>query len=631
MGSLMSPLPEFSHLHGAVSDRDGVSFCVWAPLVKSLSLELEGRPPLPMVRDDAGYFSLRLPASEAPEGTRYGFRLPDGRLLPDPASRFQPDTVHGLSQLVRTDFAFANDSFPGIALENMVIQEIHVGTFTPKGTLDAASEALPRLAELGINAVELMPLAAFDGERGWGYDGVQPFALHRTYGGPAALARFVDAAHGLGIAVILDVVFNHFGPSGCYEALFGPWFTKDARTPWGEAIDYGQRPVRDFIIQNALFWLRTFHLDGLRLDAVHAICDDSPVHILTELSDVVRRSGPTRLGALPPVLIGESHLNDRRFVLPAQEGGHGLDSQWSDDFHHAVHALMTGEKAGYYADYGTLNHVLRALRDGQTYTGQHSDLWNGPHGTPTDGLSGRHFVVFLQNHDQAGNRPLGERLSALVPLPRLKLAAAALILSPFIPLLFMGEEWAESAPFLYFTDFPDAALGRAVTDGRRREFRQAGWTGPMHGPQEKASFFNSKIHPERRHEWPGREIWDWYRSLVAVRRSFRHFAAGQVGAPPMGDITVRDENGILTVERAIDGKRTALLLNFSRSGGTAFVHEGNWDVLADSHFPRVTKEESTHIIPAHPLCTLNVDFPGSEIQLEACQALFIAENAAKPA
>ena len=566
---------------GAFPDETGVTFRVWAPFVDRLDLDVEGRPLHAMRPLARGFFEARLDRVKdaAGVGLRYGYRLPDGRLLPDPAARYLPDSVHGRAMVVENSFDFAHDGdFCGHALEELIFYELHVGTFTPEGTLDSAIAALPRLVELGVTAVELMPVSAFDGDRGWGYDGVQPYSVHRAYGGPWALARFVDAAHALGLSVFLDVVYNHFGPSGCYLRALGPYFTSRADTPWGEAIDFSRPEVRRFAIDSALYFLRAFHLDGLRLDAVHAIVDTSEKHVLRELSEAVASVPDWPRGARP-LLIAESNLNSARLVRPIAEGGLGLDAEWSDDFHHALHALLTGEREGYYCDFGALSDLAAAFRHGQTFTGQFSKLRGAPHGESTAGLLTRRFVVALQNHDQVGNRARGERIDALIDAQSHRLAAAAVLLSPFLPLLFMGESYGERAPFLFFTGFDDEELGRAVTQGRRREFARFEWQGEVPDPQDLSTFAQSRIHPEARACGEGRAMWAWYRRLIRARRSFgAGFAAGRVDETKVDEV-----GGALVVSRAIDGVATALLLNFADTSVDIALQSGAWEVRLDSH------------------------------------------------
>src|SRR5690606_31291439 len=351
-----------------------------------------------------------------------------------------------------------------------------VGTFTPPGTFEAAIDRLPHLVELGVDAVELLPIAQFSGRRGWGYDGVDLFAPHHAYGGPDGLKRLVDACHRHGLGVVLDVVYNHLGPEGNHLPEFGPYFSDRHTTNWGPAINYdgpGSDAVRRFVVDNALMWLRDYHVDGLRLDAVHAIVDDSAHHLLTELASEVDALA-TRLGR-PLFLIAESDLNDPRFVRSRDAGGHGLDAAWADEWHHALHAALSGEREGYYRDFGSLAHLAKALRQAWVYDGVYSPHRRRRHGRPPVGLSGHQFVVCTQNHDQVGNRARGERTSQLLSVERLEIAAALLLTSPFVPLLFQGEEWGARTPFLYFTDHEDPALARAVSEGRRNEFRAFGW------------------------------------------------------------------------------------------------------------------------------------------------------------
>lgn len=591
---------------GAFLDEAGISFCVWGPFLDHLALDIEGRAPIPMRSIAPGFWGARLDrrSEGGCVGLRYGYRLPDGRLLPDPAARFLPGTVHERAMVVEGTFDFAHDGFARPSIDELILYEIHVGTFTREGTLDAAIAELPRLVELGITAVELMPVCAFDGERGWGYDGVQPYSVHRAYGGPRALARFVDAAHALGIGVFLDVVYNHFGPSGCYLRSFGPYFTDRVDTPWGEAIDFTIPAVRRYVIESALYFLRAFHLDGLRLDAVHAIRDPSPKHILRELAEAVA-AVPDWPGKRRPILIAESNLNSARLVRPVTSGGFGLDAQWSDDFHHALHALLTGEREGYYRDYGSIDDLARAFRDGQTFTGQFSELRQAPYGESTEGLLTRNFVVALQNHDQVGNRARGERIGALVDVETLRLAAAAVLLSPFIPLLFMGESYGEEAPFLYFTGFPDEALGRAVTRGRRREFSRFQWQGPIPDPQDVATFERSRIAPDARSKGAGRELWDWYRRLIAVRRDLAGFASAAIGQAQVAQV-----DGALVVTRRIDGVQTKLLLNFAREPVGIDLDGDDWQVRLDSHAPDV--EAGDGAVGSRP-CAARLSLRGRQV------------------
>ncbi len=455
-------------------------------------------------------------------GLRYFFLLDGERRLPDPASRSLPEGVHGPSEVVDTGaFVWTDHGWRGLPLREMVIYELHVGTFTPEGTFEAVIPRLERLRGLGVTAIELMPVASFPGARNWGYDGVGLFAPQRSYGGPAGLQRLVDACHGYGLAVVLDVVYNHLGPEGNYLAEFGPYFTDRYGTPWGQAMNYDgdhARGVRDFIVANALYWIREYHFDSLRLDAIHGIFDASPVHILRELNDAVQRLA-RRLGRIVPV-VAESDLNDRRVVDPVRKGGYGLTGQWSDDFHHCLHTLLTGERNGYYADFGSLKQLAKAHTHGFVYDGQHSVFRGRPHGTPTRDIPAERFVVCAQNHDQVGNRAQGERLSSLVDFEALKLAATAVLLSPYVPLLFMGEEYGDRAPFLFFTDFGDPSLRAAVSRGRREEFAAFGWTGEVPDPQDPSSFVRSKLNWNLQTQEPQCWLWEYYRSLLELRQQY---------------------------------------------------------------------------------------------------------------
>ncbi|HKJ86522.1 MAG TPA: malto-oligosyltrehalose trehalohydrolase, partial [Spirochaetia bacterium] len=448
---------------GARLLADGtISFALWAPRASSVDLHLvDGDIMLPMERVDRGYFTVA--TDRAAPGSRYFFRK-EGVDYPDPASVSQPDGVHGASQVVDlADVPWTDAGFIRPSLDSLVIYELHVGTFTAAGTFAAATDRLAELSSLGITAVEVMPIAEFAGNRNWGYDGVAWSAAQSSYGGPFEFARFVDAAHGAGLAVLLDVVFNHFGPEGNYSGQFGDYTTSRHQTPWGEAINLdgaGSDEVRALMIACLDHWVSDCHVDGFRFDAVHEIHDESAVPFLSELAD---RFGDT-------LLIAESDLNDRRLVLPVDSGGRGMAAAWADDFHHSVHALLTGEREGYYADFGTVEHLARTIEQGWYYSWDYSIARRRRHGNDPSDLPGRAFVFCTQNHDQVGNRMLGERLRTLVGVEAERAARALLLLSPYVPLLFMGQEYGEERPFLYFVDHTDADLLAATREGRRREF-----------------------------------------------------------------------------------------------------------------------------------------------------------------
>lgn len=563
-----------------------VRFRVWAPRCRRVALRVVGpvsQAPVAMAPALRGWFEATLEGLGP--GARYVYVLDEKRERPDPASRAQPDGVHGPSEVVDTDaFAWTDGAWRGLPLEAMVLYEIHVGTFTPEGTFEAVIPRLERLQALGVTAIELMPVASFPGARNWGYDGVGFFAPQRTYGGPAGLQRLVDACHARGLAVVLDVVYNHLGPEGSYLAEFGPYFTDRYTTPWGQAVNYdgdGSRDVRDFVIANALYWTREYRIDGLRLDAVHGIFDGSPTHILRELNDAVQRLA-RRLGRIVPV-VAESDLNDRRVIASVRREGYGLAGQWCDDFHHSVHTLLTGERNGYYADFGSLEQLARAYTHGFVYDGRESRFRGRLHGTPSRDLPGERFVVCIQNHDQVGNRAQGERLSSLVDFERLKLAATALLIAPSVPLLFMGEEYGERAPFLFFTDFGDPALRAAVTQGRRDEFAAFGWTGAVPDPQDPASYCRSRLAWHLQDREPHVWLWQYYQTLLAMRRQY---PALGVGGKRRLTVRVQDAQVLAVLRRDRDtaGAAALAVLNLGPAPRSVRLQlpSGPWHRLLDS-------------------------------------------------
>jgi maltooligosyltrehalose trehalohydrolase len=499
-----------------------VIFSVWAPFAKSVDLVTRERR-IAMRSDAQGYWRTEAEASSVRDG--YQYAVDGGNPLPDPRSRWQPDGVHGASQLIDAD-ALRQVQRPGFhaaPLRDAVIYELHVGTFTPAGTYAAAQAKLPHLVKLGITHVELMPLATFPGRHGWGYDGVDLYAPLPAYGSPQDLARFVAACHDMGLGVVLDVVYNHLGPDGNYLGCYGPYFTDRVRTAWGEAVNYDgaySDEVRRFVIDNALMWLRDYGFDGLRLDAVHAIFSFEATHILEELASAVRQLG----GELDRsfVLIAESDLNDPRLVHSEARGGYSLEAHWEDDFHHALHRFFTGETAGYYADFHGLEDIAAALREGYVYQGQYSEFRRRRHGRSPRGVAPEQLVVCAQNHDQIGNRAQGERLSMLIGVPQLKAVAALTLLSPFVPLLFQGEEWGATTPFLYFTDHQDPTLGRLVAEGRAKEFSSFRWVGEVPNPQEPRTFERSKLDWSELAKPSHAQLFDWHRRLIELRSHKSH-------------------------------------------------------------------------------------------------------------
>ena len=491
---------------------------VWAPGKDRVEAEVAGELYGMTSRPD-GWWSVEL-ASAGP-GTDYAFRVDGGEPRPDPRSRWQPHGVHGPSRLVDDDFGWTDAHWRGLPLAGAVLYEMHVGTFTPEGTFDAAIDRLDALVELGVDAVELLPVNAFAGRWGWGYDGVAWFAVHEPYGGPDGLKRFVDAAHARGLGVVMDAVYNHLGPAGNYLPEFGPYLTEAHSTPWGSAVNLdmpGSEEVRRYIIDSALTWLRDYHVDGLRLDAVHALVDERAVHLLEELALEV--SGLAAQLKKPLWLVAESDLNDAKVVASREAGGYGLDGQWADDVHHALHALLTGERAGYYGDFGSLPTLAKALTGAFVHDGTWSSFRGRAHGRPVPtAIPGSRFVVYLQDHDQVGNRATGDRISATLSDGLLKVGAALVLTSAFTPMLWMGEEWGARTPWQFFSDH-DAELGEAVSKGRRAEFATHGWaTTDVPDPQAESTYRASQLDWSERDSERGQSLLAWTRDLLALRRS----------------------------------------------------------------------------------------------------------------
>jgi maltooligosyltrehalose trehalohydrolase len=546
---------------GANIVADGsCSFLVWAPWAEDVMLQIEGPRPrqIQMRVMGNGYFHC---STSAAAQTRYFYLLDGKKTRPDPASRYQPQGVHGPSQVYCDSFEWTDLGWPGLPLPEAVFYELHVGTFTPEGTLDAIIDRLPSLKSLGITLIELMPIAQFPGDRNWGYDGVYPYAVQNSYGGPVALKRLVNACHHAGIGMALDVVYNHLGPEGNYLSDFGPYFTDRYKTPWGNAVNFDDsysNEVRRFFIENALYWITEFHVDALRLDAIHAIVDLSTKRFLEELTERVAELS-RRLGRKVHI-IAENDRNDARSLAPREAGGFGLDSQWNDDFHHAVHALVTGEREGYYQDFGTIDHLAQACREGFVYSGQYSAFRRRHHGSVSADTPYYQFVVFGQNHDQVGNRAQGERLSQLVSFETLKLVAGVVLLSPFIPLLFMGEEYGEFSPFLYFVSHEDSNLIEKVRQGRRQEFEHFGWQGEVPDPASPDTFMRSKLHWEEREQEHGqhRALLLFYTELLRLRK-----AIPALSNPSKANTKVAVfEPNALIIERWHEQDRVAIFYNF---------------------------------------------------------------------
>jgi maltooligosyltrehalose trehalohydrolase len=576
------------------------AFRVWAPRATRVDLHITAPEDctIPMTADTHGYFAT-LAEGVAP-GTRYLFRLDDEKERPDPASRAQPDGVHTASQVLDPTFAWSDAHWRGLPLQHYIIYEMHVGTFTSEGTFDAAIAHLDMLTDLGITAVELLPVAHFPGSRNWGYDGVYLYATHTAYGGAAGLKRFVDACHQRGLAVIMDVVYNHLGPEGNYLWDYGYYFTERYQTPWGAAVNFDgphSDEVRRFFLENALMWVDDFHIDALRIDAVHAMRDFSAKTFMQELAEVVEQRAQ-RLGR-QICTIAESDQNDRRLVNPPALGGYGFDAQWSDDFHHTLHTLLTGERDGYYADFGTFDQLMRVYHEGWVYAGDYSAFRQRRHGSSARDIPPYRLVVCTQNHDQVGNRMLGERLSTLISYEAYKLAAGLLLFSPFIPMLFMGEEYGEPAPFLYFVSHNDPDLVEAVRKGRKAEFSAFAWKGEAPDPQAETTFADSRLdHTLREQKGVHEILYRFYRECIRLRKSLPALA--------LLDKTTMHVQGfeqeqVLLVRRWIDpteaglwqpsvppdkveGREVMLLFNLNTSQVTMDVPfpQGTWRCLLDS-------------------------------------------------
>ena len=587
---------------------------VWVPRASKVELKIVGPQErwVQLAPAERGYYQANV--EDLYPGASYVFRLDGSKERPDPASRYQPFGVHQPSQL--TDlraFRWNDAQWSGLDLEKYVLYELHVGTFTAEGTFDAILPRLDELKSLGITAVELMPVAQFPGERNWGYDGVYPFAVQASYGGPEGLKRLVDACHQRGMAVVLDVVYNHLGPEGNYLSEFGPYFTDAYRTPWGQAINFDgadSDEVVKFFAQNALQWVGDFHIDALRLDAIHGIVDRNARPFLELLGCEVDRLAEETGRKI--YLIAESDLNDSRFVLPRKANGYGLHAQWNDDFHHAVHVLMTGEQGGYYQDFGSVGQLAKAYSEGYVYTGEYSKFRKRRHGNSSSEIEARQLVVFTQNHDQVGNRMLGERLRQLVSFDALKVCAGLLVLSPF----FMGEEYAETAPFLYFTSHSDPNLIEAVRRGRKEEFAAFSWQGEAPDPQAEATFLSSKLDRKRAEREPHRQLFDLYKELLRLRRSL----------PALRDLSkdrtkveAFEQEKLLLVTRWSKGSHVFMAFNLggSEAGLTLPVPDGNWERLLDSSDHRwkgtgsrlpekiASQGEVELTLPARSFCAFN--------------------------
>ncbi|MGH3442638.1 MAG: malto-oligosyltrehalose trehalohydrolase [Nitriliruptorales bacterium] len=589
---------------GAWHLGDGrTSFLLWAPRAGDVTLVLDGRRRVAMASLAGGYFHAEV--ENAPPGTRYRYVLDGAVEIADPASRSQPDGVTGDSAVTDPTFPWSDATtgegrrvvgeaarcgdatsgdgtgWAGVELADLVVYELHVGAFTDAGSFTAVIEHLDELVDLGVTAIELMPVAEFPGGRNWGYDGVFPFAAQSTYGGPDDLRTLVDACHARGLGVLLDVVYNHLGPEGAPHDELPDYCTEHHRTPWGPSLNFdgpGSEAVRRHFIENALWWVDTCHLDGLRLDAVYAIRDDSQKHFLVELAETVQARS-AELGRRI-LLVAESDRDEPWLVREPEAGGFGLDAVWSDDFHHALHAFMTGEQGGYYVDFGDIEHLAKAMREGQALTGQHSVCRGGPNGAPTGDVPCERFVVFAQNHDQAGNRMEGERLSALVSYEAVKVAAAVVLLSPYVPLLFMGEEYGEPAPFLYFVSHGEQETLDMVRAGRREDFASFEWAAEPPDPGDPKTFVRSKLDHSAKQREPHASLLAWYRRLLAIRRE-----VGALATHSREALEVVAGDGCLAWRRwTPQGEEALVVANLSAQDATLEVElpGRSWRVILDS-------------------------------------------------
>ncbi len=558
-------------------------FVVWAPLRYQVTVQIltPQERMLPMEKDDLGYW--RVKATDIAPGTRYFYQLDEDLTRPDPASHYQPEDVHKASAVVAHDaFVWEDNNWRGIPLHDLIIYELHVGTFTPEGTFDAMIERIPELLDLGINAIEIMPVAQFPGSRNWGYDGVYPYGVQASYGGPEGLKRLVNTCHQMGMTVILDVVYNHLGPEGNYTQDFGPYFTPKYNTPWGRAINFDDaysEGVRNYFIENALYWFRDYHIDALRLDAVHAIYDFGAQHILVELADRVAEL--SQVEGRQFYLIAESDLNDVRVIKPKEIGGHGLDAQWSDDFHHCVHTLLTQEKLGYYMDFGDSHHLAKVLEEGFAYSWDYSPHRKRYHGNYAGDRPGEQFVVCIQNHDQVGNRMLGERLTHLVSFEALKLGAATLLLSPYVPMLFMGEEYGEDAPFLYFISHTDPGLVEAVRKGRKAEFEAFHAVGEPPDAQSPETLKQCTLKWHLRTEGKHKVLLALYRELIRLRRQI---PALKFLSLKHQEVQYWEEQKLIAFRRWTQESQVLCFLNFNQQAVTSneIKWSGTWQKQLDS-------------------------------------------------
>ncbi|MBU1042867.1 MAG: malto-oligosyltrehalose trehalohydrolase [Candidatus Omnitrophica bacterium] len=597
---------------GAHYSQNGMcDFTVWGPACEALSLFITfpEKKEVSLFKDKWGYWTATVKNISA--DTKYFYKINDKEYRPDPGSMYQPDGPHKESKVFDNNaFKWTDNKWQGIPLGEMIIYELHVGTFSLKGSIDSIIPKIGYLKDLGINAIELMPIAQFPGQRNWGYDGTYPFAVHNSYGNPDSLKQLINECHSNGIAVILDVVYNHFGPEGCYLREFAPYYTQKYKTPWGDALNFDDAysyGVRNFVVQNALYWFKHFHIDALRLDAIHGIFDASAKHILQELAEEVEAFSDKAQRKL--YLIAESDLNDSRIIRSKDSGGYGIDAQWSDDFHHSVHAVLTGEEKGYYEGFNDIKNIVKSLNESFVYSGNYSSFRKRVYGNSVLDLSGDQFVVSVQNHDQIGNRMLGERLSALVPFEGLKLAAGCMLISPYIPLLFMGEEYGETNPFLYFISHSDDWLIEAVRNGRKDEFKSFGWEVELPDPFAQETFEQSKLDWEKLTKNKHKQLLMWYKNLIKIRKGF---ICPQVFERSQNRAWLVPETNVVLLKRENKNQNILCIMNFSAKVETISIDEkmSNASKIIDSYdkqwgsigrnSPNDLKPESLiHLSPYH--------------------------------
>ena len=542
---------------GAMQEAGEIIFCVWAPFSSTMEVEIIAptKQIIPLSQDESGYWSGNSKSEK--EEVLYKYSIDKKLSRPDPASRYQPEGIHGPSSTVIDSFEWRDSSFKQIPVGEMIIYELHTGTFTHKNNFDGIKDKIPYLKDLGINTVELMPVGQFPGNRNWGYDGSYPFAVQNSYGGPEKLRELVNECHKENIAVIMDVVYNHLGPEGNYLNDFGPYFTEKYKTPWGKALNFDDAysdPVRNYFIQNVIMWFRKYHIDALRLDAVHAILDTGARPFLLELKEITENI--SREDGKNYQLIAESDLNDVRIINSFAKGGFNHDAQWMDDFHHCVHTLVTDEKNGYYEDFGSIEQLVKCFNIGYVYNGIYSGHRKKTFGSNSENIPRNKFVVYVQNHDQVGNRAKGERLSSLVSFEKLKLAAACMILSPYVPMLFMGEEYGEENPFLYFISHSDNELVKAVREGRKKEFASFDWKVEVPDPHSGETFEKSILAFNFVNDNKKLTLFNYYKFLIELKKSHpllienNNFHAG-------------NENELLIMRRNNNKIELSCYLNFS--------------------------------------------------------------------